>query len=160
MPVALYAHLIGSLWALATGPFQLNARLRAASLARHRWIGRSYVAGVLVGDGALALAPFAETGAVARLGFATLGALWIAFTATAFVRIRNGDRTAHRRWIIRSYALTLAAVTLRAYLTFTGVAQVPFETAYPVIAWLCWIPNLIVAELVVRRRPADVAIAA
>ena len=48
MPLALYAHLIGSLWALVAGPFQLNQRLRAASLVRHRWLGRSYVVGVMV----------------------------------------------------------------------------------------------------------------
>ena len=159
MPAALYAHLIGSLWALVAGPFQLNQRLRAASLTRHRWLGRSYVIGVMLGgSGGLALAPFAETGSVARLGFATLGALWIAFTAMAFVRIRNGDRTAHRRWMIRSYALTLAAVALRLYLPISYLAGIPFETAYPVIAWLAWIPNLIVAELVVLRHSSDITV--
>jgi uncharacterized membrane protein len=141
MPLALYAHLAGSLWALATGPFQLNQNLRARSINRHRWIGRSYVAGVLVGGlGGLALAPFAETGTVASLGFGTLAVLWLGFTTTAFVTIRQGDRTAHRRWMIRSYSLTLAAVCLRLYLPISFIAQIPFETAYPVIAWL--FPNL------------------
>ena len=161
VPLALTAHLAGSLWALAVGPFQLNGRLRAASLQRHRWIGRSYVVGVLIGGlGGLAMAPYAETGRVASLGFATLGTIWITCTAMAFVRIRHGDRAAHRRWMIRSYALTLAAVTLRVYLTVSGIAQVPFETAYPVIAWLCWIPNLIVAEVILLRRSADATVTA
>ena len=159
MPMAPTAHLGGSLGALAVGPFQLNARLRARSLARDRWIGRSYVLGVLLGGlGALAMAPHAETGWVAGLGFGTLGALWIAFTTIAFVRIRNGNRDAHRRWMIRSFALTLAAVTLRAYSPISYLAQIPFETAYPAIAWLCWIPNLIVAELVLLRRRGDITV--
>jgi hypothetical protein len=27
-----------------------------------------------------------------------------------------------------------------------------FEIAYPIIAWACWIPNLLVAELYLARR--------
>jgi Predicted membrane protein (DUF2306) len=53
----------------------------------------------------------------------------------------------------RNYALTLAAVTLRVYM---GVAQevigFSFEAAYPVVAWLAWVPNLVVAEWVVVQR--------
>lgn len=160
MPLAVYAHLAGSLWALATGPFQLNQTLRARSISRHRWLGRSYVMGVVVGGlGALALAPFAETGMVASLGFGLLGTLWLGFTTAAFVRIRQGDRAAHRRWMIRSYALTLAAVTLRIYLPLSVLTQIPFATAYPAIAWLCWVPNLLVAELAVLRRRSGIAVA-
>ena len=82
------------------------------------------------------------------------------FTVTAVVRIRQGDRAAHRRWMIRSFALTLAAVTLRLYLPASLAAGLPFETAYPAIAWLCWVPNLIVAEVVVLRRRGAFALAA
>jgi uncharacterized membrane protein len=160
MPLAVYAHITGSLWALAIGPWQLTRRMRERIVA-HRWFGRSYVAAILVGGlGAVALAPFAETGSVARLGFGTLGVLWITFTILAVVRIRQGDRAAHRRWMIRSFALTLAAVTLRLYLPASIAAGLPFEIAYPAIAWLCWVPNLIFAEVIVLRRHSDFAIAA
>lgn len=54
--------------------------------------------------------------------------------------------------MIRSYALTLAAVTLRIYLPLSQLAGVPFGDAYQVISWLCWVPNLVVAEWVVLRR--------
>jgi hypothetical protein len=53
----------------------------------------------------------------------------------------------------RSYALTFAAVTLRLYLALAIAAGAVF-TAYPYIAWLCWLPNLAVAELLIRFRPA------
>jgi len=158
MPLALYAHLAGSLWALAVGPWQLNQRLRERALGRHRWLGRSYVVGVLVGGaGALGLAPFAETGTVASLGFASLAVVWITCTVMAFVRIRQGNRVDHRRWMIRSYSLTLAAVTLRIYLTVSFGLGFPFESSYPVIAWICWVPNLIVAEMILawRSSPAS-----
>lgn len=154
MPLALYAHLAGSLWALAVGPWQLNQRLRDRAIGRHRWLGRSYVVGVLVGGaGALGLAPFAETGTIASFGFASLGVIWITCTVMAFVRIRQGNRVDHRRWMIRSYALTLAAVTLRLYLPAGFALGIPFEASYPAIAWLAWVPNLIIAEAILSRRP-------
>lgn len=150
-PWAVYAHLGGGLWALAAGPWQLNRRLRNAALRFHRWLGRSYVLGVIVGAvGALALAPRAQTGGVARAGFGLLGALWLTFTVLAFLSIRRRDQAAHRRWMLRSFALTLAAVTLRIYLPLSAAAGLSFEAAYPVIAWLCWVPNLMLAELFLR----------
>lgn len=153
MPSAVWAHLAGSLWALAIGPWQLNRRLRESALGRHRWLGRSYVLGVIIGGvGALALAPRAQTGAIAQVGFGLLGVLWLASTVVALLRIRSGDEAAHRRWMLRSYGLTLAAVTLRIYLPLAGVMGVAFEVSYPAIAWLCWVPNLAVVELLLARR--------
>jgi hypothetical protein len=49
--------------------------------------------------------------------------------------------------MIRSYALTAAAITLRMYLPLSFALKIPFEIGYPAIAWLCWVPNLLVAEL-------------
>lgn len=150
-PWAVYAHLGGGLWALAAGPWQLHRRLRNAALRFHRWLGRSYVLGVIVGAvGALALAPRAQTGGVARAGFGLLGALWLTVTVLAFLSIRRRDQAAHRRWMLRSFALTLAAVTLRIYLPLSAAAGLSFEAAYPAIAWLCWVPNLMLAELFLR----------
>ena len=54
--------------------------------------------------------------------------------------------------MIRSYALTYAAVTLRIYLPLSLMAALPMQAAYPAIAWLCWVPNLLVAEWYVRSR--------
>jgi hypothetical protein len=55
----------------------------------------------------------------------------------------------HRRWMIRSWALTLAAVTLRLYMLAPGMSSLD---AYRAISFLCWVPNLVVAELYLRRR--------
>jgi hypothetical protein len=48
---------------------------------------------------------------------------------------------------VRNFSLTLAAVTLRIYMPSSMIAGVPFEVAYPLVAWLCWAPNLLIAEL-------------
>jgi uncharacterized membrane protein YozB (DUF420 family) len=89
-----------------------------------------------------------------------LGGLWLAFTVLAFLSIRRRDQAAHRRWMLRSFALTLAAVTLRIYLPLSAAMGWSFDAAYPMIAWLCWVPNLVLAELYLRRGPRTVATAA
>jgi len=58
--------------------------------------------------------------------------------------------------MIRSYALTVAAITLRSYLPLMLVAGVPLAMSYPLVAWVCWIPNLLFAEWLIRRRKSRV----
>ena len=83
-----------------------------------------------------------------------LATLWLLATGTAYRHIRAGDRVSHRRWMIRSYALTFAAVTLRIYLPLSLAFGLPFGPAYQTIAWLCWVPNLVVAEWIILRQRA------
>ena len=155
VPSAVLMHLAGSAIALAVGPFQLNARLRNRRIGVHRWMGRSYVIGVLIGGiGALILAPRAQFGLPSSTGFSLLAVLWLTATAQGYRHIRTGNQVVHRRWMIRSYALTFAAVTLRIYLPLSQVYGIAFEPAYQTIAWLCWVPNLILAEWIILRQPA------
>jgi uncharacterized membrane protein len=152
-PAATFAHFIGGAIALMTGALQVNAHLRVRFLEWHRWTGRLYLIAVAAGGVAgfvLALDSFA--GPLAQGGFALLAVAWIAASTRAYVLVRQGDVPRHRDWMIRSYALTLAAVTLRIYLPASQVAGIPFMAAYPAIAWLCWVPNLLVAEWLVRGR--------
>jgi uncharacterized membrane protein len=153
-PLAVFAHVGASAVALALGPFQLSAKLRSRRLALHRWMGRAYIVSVLVGGtSAVALAAASMGGVPAHAGFGLLGVLWVLTAIVAYQRIRVYDIADHRRWTIRSYSLAFAAVTLRIYLPIAvGVLRIPFDQAYPAIAWLCWVPNLIVAEWVVLRR--------
>jgi uncharacterized membrane protein YozB (DUF420 family) len=98
------------------------------------------------------LALSSPSGSIATAGFASLGILWLATTLIGYRCIRQHNTTAHRRWMIRSYALTLAAVTLRLYLPLSDMLRLPFAAAYPAIAWLAWIPNLLIAEWLVRPK--------
>ncbi len=68
--------------------------------------------------------------------------------------MRRFSCAAHRRWMICNFSLTFAAVTLRLYLSPVSIFQFPFEQAYGVIAWACWVPNLLVAEWLVRPAAA------
>jgi hypothetical protein len=104
------------------------------------------------------MAWLAYGGIVSSLGFATLAVLWLSTGAMALARVRSGDIQAHRDWMVRNYALTLAAVTLRIWLPLLSMAiGIEFTNAYRTVAWLCWIPNLILAERIIRTTNNDLA---
>lgn len=147
LPLALMVHFAGGGLALALGPFQLRTGPRARRSTLHRFLGRVYVVAILVGGIAgLAMAFVSQGGVVAHVGFGLLAVCWLAATIQAFLSIRRGAVLAHQQWMIRSFALTFAAVTLRLYLPLSMAFGIPFDVSYPVIAWACWVPNLLVAE--------------
>jgi hypothetical protein len=152
--LALVAHATCAGIALATGPWQFIAPWRYKGRKPHRWIGRVYVIACLLGGltGA-ALAWGTTSGPVAQSGFMGLAVAWLISTGLGWRYARAGNWVLHRRWMIRSFALSFAAVTLRLYLPLSIVAGFDFRVAYPAIAWLCWVPNLIAAELWLRARP-------
>ena len=138
---------------LCLGPFQFVPGIRSRWPSLHRWSGRVYVAGCLTsGVAGFVLASNTNAGPVAQTGFSLLAISWIIATSLAFLKARARDYTAHKRWMIRSYALTLAAVTLRIYLPVSLFGlELGYAVAYPVISFACWVPNAIVAEWFVRR---------
>ena len=151
--LGLYAHIFASAVALALGPFQFSAKLRARHLALHRLMGRLYLgAGVLIGGLAgLFMATHAFGGAVTRVGFGTLALIWLFTGFQAYRAIRGGDTVSHRRWMVRNFSLTFAAVTLRLWLPALVMSGLSFENAYRVVAWLSWVLNLVLAELVFNQ---------
>lgn len=156
MPLASMAHVVGAGVVLIIGTFQFWPVLRRNYPALHRWSGRLYLTLVLFGGlGGLVLATEADGGLVARFGFAMLALIWLFSGAQAYLAIRRGDVRAHRDWMVRNFSLTLAAVTLRIYLGLFGVAGVAFSEAYPVVAWLSWVPNLVLVEWVFALRGAN-----
>lgn len=151
-PLALRVHIAASGLALLIGPLQLAGALRARHPRVHRWLGRGYLVACLVGGSAGgAIALFSTSGPVAGAGFLGLAVCWLAATVLGVAAIRAGDVGRHRRWMIRSFALTYAAVTLRIYLPVAAGLGLEFAEVYPAIAWVCWLPNLVVAQLIIRR---------
>lgn len=149
----VYLHVFAAAAALLLGPLQFAASLRARRPRLHRWLGRLYLA-VGVGLGGLSgfvLSLNAYGGAASRAGFSLLALLWLASGIVALQRILRGDVAGHRRWMVRNFALACAAVTLRMLLPAAVAGGVAIEVAYPLIAWLCWVPNLVVAEWLLRR---------
>ena len=154
-PWFVWVHVVFAAVALATMPLQLFPALRRRARV-HRWIGRTYAVSAVVGGtfGTLA-ALTTDNGAIAGAGFLTLGVLWVWTTVAAVTAARGRRLEEHRRWALCSAALAFAGVTLRLELglgiPLTGSG---FAHAYPVVAWLCWVPNLALAWWW-GRRPSD-----
>src|SRR5215207_3600085 len=149
----LMIHIIAAMLAILIGPFQFLPGLRKGRLLKvHRWLGRVYLLSILFGGiGGLYMAQFAYGGIISRLGFGTLAILWLYSGYRAYRHIRNKEIEQHREWMIRNYALTLAGLMLRVWVPLSGPAGIDFTTAYMFIGWLCWVPNLLIAEWIVRR---------
>lgn len=154
-PWGIYPHVFAGAIALALGPFQFHRGLLVRRRRVHRTMGKVYViASLACGTAGLYMAWYAFGGPVTQFGFGGLAVMMLLTTVKAFTSIRNGDIAAHRRWMIRSFALIFAAVTLRLWLPILVVSFGAFTPAYRVVAWLCWVPNLLAAEtkLIAERR--------
>ena len=149
----LLPHITGGVVAMLIGPWQFVSRLRDRYLNLHRWMGRVYLIAVLIGSTAgMAMATVSIGGLATHTGFGMLAGLWFLTGAMAYRRIRRGDLVGHKQWMIRNYSLTFAAVTLRLWLPFfAGVVRIAPMDAYITVSWLCWVPNLIVAEMIAAR---------
>jgi uncharacterized membrane protein len=150
----LMVHIVASMLAILIGPFQFLPQLRKGRLLKiHRWLGRVYLVSVLLGGlSGLYMAQFGYGGLITELGFATLAILWLYSGYRAYKQIRNKDIEGHRQWMIRNYALILAGTLLRLWMPIlVGGVGIEFVMAYRAVAWLCWVPNLLVAEWIIRR---------
>lgn len=159
VPWAFYGHVVLGPVALLAGCLQFYQGLRTARPHVHRWCGRVYVAACCLGGlGGFILAFGSIEGPIAVSGFAVLAALWTTFTIHGAVLAKAGNYLQHRRWMLRSYALTLSAVSLRLMMPTAAILGI--DGAYPYIAWLCWLVNLILVELYLRAKPGPAAQAA
>lgn len=150
-------HVAASPVALVIGAFQFLPKKGRSALARHRWLGRTYAAAVLTGGIAgLGLAIGIPERPVAATGFGLLAVLWMATTGMAVRYAIRRQITEHRKWMIYSFALTFAAVTLRIQMPFvfaSGLAGT-YDEASNILAWSCWIPNLVFAWWLLERTAA------
>jgi uncharacterized membrane protein len=150
-PIVFYTHITLAPAALFLVPFQLWPRLRMKRLGLHRILGRVYGLAIFFsGISGFLLAVTTRSGTAAAWGFALLSIAWMAATFYGIAQAMRGNQNLHRCWMIRSMALTMAAVTLRIYLVISELSGVPYEVSAGIIAWLCWVPNLLVAELILQ----------
>jgi len=151
--IAFYGHITFGGLALLIGWLQFSNTLRVKKTELHRILGKIYVISVLIsGICGLFIALNATGGIISILGFFTLGLTWLTTTILGFKAIKKGNIKSHEKFMIFSYAACFAAVTLRVWLPLLTIAIGEFNSAYRIVAWLCWVPNLIVAFLIVRNK--------
>jgi len=146
--LGIYVHIFASSLALLLGPFLLNESFRKSRPKLHRSLGKVYmVVGVILGGlSALYMSFYAFGGMVSTVGFGLLAIVWIYTGAMGVFAIMRKDFLEHRRWMFRNYALTFAAVTIRVYIGLFFAAGFEFEEFYPMLSWLCWVPNILLVE--------------
>lgn len=150
--VAFHTHIIFAALSLLTGWSQFSAKIRNRKPLLHKTLGKIYIfSSLLSAAAAVCIGFFATGGPVSILGFVCLGVIWFYTTFSGYRNIRSKNIEEHRRMMVYSYAACFAGVTLRIWLPLLIVALGSFSKAYPITAWLCWIPNLIFADWIVKR---------
>lgn len=151
---AFYTHIGSSLFVLLTGIFQFIPALLIKLPQLHRLFGKIYVLLVLFisAPSGLIMGYYANGGFWAKCSFVLISILWWSFTYLAYRFIRTGDLEKHRAYMYRSFALTLSAITLRTYvLLMPYFIHLRGSDMYVLVAWLSWIPNLLIAEWLIRK---------
>jgi uncharacterized membrane protein len=153
--VCFYVHVFSSLAALCAGFTQFSSRFLREHRPWHRFIGRIYAYNILLINFpvGMVLAVCANGLLPGRAAFVTLDSLWFAFTLIGVLAARTGDIGRHRQYMIRSYALTLSAITLRCWkLVLSDCLHLDPTHVYMLEAWLGFVPNLLFAEWWIRTR--------
>lgn len=147
-----YTHIILGGIALLIGWLGFSTKIRLNNLSLHRTAGKVYISTALISALAgIGLALFATGGWIPSAGFFCLGVLWFTTTLFAYQKIRKLEIESHRGLMIYSYSICFAAVTLRIWLPLLIMWTGDFMIAYSIVAWLCWVPNLVVAYIIVRN---------
>jgi hypothetical protein len=148
---AFYFHIIGSSIILFLGFFQfLKAVYNHRKL--HKLLGKVYIFGVLffAAPGAYVMTLFINRGPWVFTSFLAQNTLWVAFTLSGWVLVVSRKIEPHIKMMRRSYALAFGAVTLRFYTLVCHVwgISLDFSNNYIVIAFLSWVPNILIAEAI------------
>lgn len=154
-PLTLYFHIAGMGIALAIGGLQFVPTLRRRKPKVHRAVGMVYMPAALIGSlagGIFAVSLPAEPGLPAILAIVGVASTTFCFTALGALRLLQGDYLSHGEWMIRSYSQTLSGTTLRLMIPVMDHAGLPWHENYLTALWMCWVPNLFVAELLIHYR--------
>jgi len=157
--VAFYLHLLGGGVAVLTGTALFFTRWIKPSSKLHKFMGKIYFISIMFvgGPTGLYLAFYAESGYLATIGFIGMSAAWMVTTFVSVAKITKGDVKGHYKWTIRSYATTLAGVTLRI-MTGLGIEYLhwDYDTTFLITAYVPWLMNLGFAEIVILLKSKSI----
>lgn len=149
---AFYIHISSSLVAIFAGLWQFWPFLHRKYPKLHRQLGKTYILAILLlaAPSGLVLGYYANAGLPAKTGFMLQSILWWVLTFLAWWEIKKQRWLAHTDMMIRSFAVTLAAMSLRteSYAMYYFFHTKPIET-YVTVTWLSWVGNFLIAEMLV-----------
>lgn len=149
-----YIHVFSCFICLIAGATQFSKTILKTQRKLHKSLGKIYFYNILLINfpAGLILALYANGGYTGKSAFVLLDLLWTLFTILAVYWIKNGNVKKHQAFMIRSYALTLSAITFRLskyiFLKFTNLN---LDKIYIVDAWIALILNLAIAEMLIYR---------
>jgi uncharacterized membrane protein len=155
--ISFYTHIISSIFVLLTGILQFVRPLLRLYPHLHRLLGKVYVGCILLlsAPSGFVMALYASGGFWAKLSFSLVSVLWWCYTWQAYRLAVKGNIKQHRHYMYRSFALTLSAITLRSYMwvlpAFASLHHLHGKEMYVLVSWLSWVPNLLLAELLIRK---------
>lgn len=151
---AFYIHVFSSVLALAAGLTQFSDHVLRNYRRLHRIIGWIYAVDILVINfpAAMIMAYYANGLLPSKIAFTILDCLWFWFTLKAVIAARNRNISQHKRFMIRSFALTFSAITLRSWkiILLNTIHPDPL-TLYMIDAWIGFVPNLLLAEWIIWK---------
>ena len=157
--IFLYIHMISGGMAILIGWIQFSKKLLQKRPAWHRTIGKTYlVSALLCAISGFYVGIFATGGWIPSAGFITVSCIYFYTSWMGFVHIKNKQIIKHQNMMTYSYAVCLAAVSLRLSTPIAYLLGFDYISSYSVIAWSAWIPNLLIAYWVNKNREAAVAI--
>lgn len=150
--VAFFTHVYTSIFLMILGFLQFSKIIKTKYIKVHRWSGRVYAVIILFlsGPSGLVMSYHANGGVYSKTAFIILSILWMSFTFLSVFHILKKDVVQHQKFAIRSFALTLSAISLRLfkYIIVLLFQPLPMD-AYRIVAWLGWTFNLLVAEIII-----------
>ena len=150
-----YAHVYTSIFVLFSGFIAVFVKPKAAFRNLHRFFGKIYVILLLLiaAPSGIYMGFYANGGILAKISFVILGILWWFTTYKAYLEIRKKNVLNHKKWMYRSYALAVSAITLRLWkVVLVYFFQPNPMDVYELIAWLGWVPNLILTEILIKTK--------
>ena len=152
--IAFYVHVFSAVFSLLAGFTQFSRVIRIKYVRLHRVVGFVYITSILflAAPSGLMIGFYANGGLGSQIAFCLLAVLWFYFTLKAFLALKKREYTSHQIFMTRSFALTLSAITLRfwKYILVFIFQPRPMDI-YQVVAWLGWVLNLFIAEIIILK---------
>ena len=151
--IAFYIHVFSAVMTLFAGYTQFSSQFLEQHRALHRLVGKIYIFTVLVINVpvGMIMALYANGGFLGKAAFVLLDILWFLFTYKAVIAVKSRDFVNHRNHMIRSYALTCSAITLRTWKIILSYSfDIEPEQLYIIYSWMGFVPNLVIAEWYIR----------
>ncbi|WP_348725671.1 DUF2306 domain-containing protein [Tenacibaculum sp. 190524A05c] len=147
--IAFFIHVYTSMIVLVVGLFQFSNYLRTNYLKLHKFLGRIYVVLILLfsSTSGLVMGYYANGGIYSKVSFCLLSILWFYYTFISLTSIKDKKILLHKQYTLRSFALTLSAISLRLFkFLIVYFFSTPPMTTYKIVAW-SWIINLLLVEI-------------